>query len=347
MKKRLLSIVIVLAMVCLACTACTAVSPDQSQGAVSSESASGSSTSSASESAEAERTEKETYDIVFMPLNMATESQAFSAKMFEKHAADYGFNVTIMDSKGDPSVETQNIKTAIAQGADAIIDCTNDPLAIVPAMMEAKQAGVVVGMFSCDLDPDSQQYRDFYCGANDLEAGRMAGEAFIENFPDGATIVEVGGQAGNDAQVKRHDGFAEAIEGSNIEVIDSQNCAHWDANDAMNMMQDFIVKDGEKIQGIFCHWDIGYTGCIQAMTSANIDPSTVFSVAVDGCKSGYDQVEDGTQTISLAQNFETMAVDSMELCRKILDGQAVEPINYIEWEVISKDTIDSITRPEW
>ena len=63
--------------------------------------------------------------------------------------------------------------------------------------------------------------------------------------------------------------------------------------------------------------------------------------------SGYDQVADGTQTISLSQNFETMTVLTLEVCRKVLDGEDFDEINYIEWEIISADTIDSIERPAW
>ena len=285
--KKLISLVLVLAMVCVVFAACDTANSVQSEDVDESstdESSTDESSTDESSTDESSGDDQVIYDIVFMPLNMATESQAFSSQMFEKHAAEYGFNVTIMDSKGDAAVESQNVKTAIAQGVDAIMICSNDPLALVPALMEAKAAGIVVGMFSSDLTEEGQQYRDFYCGANDVEAGKAAGKAFIENFPDGATIVEIGGQSGNDAQIKRHDGFAEALEGSNIEVIDSQDCEHWAANDAMNVMQDMIVKYGDEIQGIFCHWDIGYTGIIQALTSANMDPSSIFSVAVDGCQ---------------------------------------------------------------
>jgi ribose transport system substrate-binding protein len=56
----------------------------------------------------------------------------------------------------------------------------------------------------------------------------------------------------------------------------------------MNIMDDFIVKYGDQIQGVFCHWDNGATGVIGALKNANM--TDVFVVGVDGCRAGFDQV---------------------------------------------------------
>jgi ABC-type sugar transport system substrate-binding protein len=276
---------------------------------------------------------------------MSNESQAFAAKMIEKHAGDYGLDVTVMDAKGDPATEAQLINTAIAQEVDAIIINPNDANGVVPGLMSAKEKGIVVGLFSSDLAPENQHYRDFYVGANDIEAGKAAAAAFIDKFPDGAKIVEIGGQSGHDAQIKRHDGFAEGLEGSNITLLETQNCSAWATNDVLDIMQDYIVKYGDDIDGVFCHWDNGATGAIQALENSNME--LPYIVAVDGCKAGFDQVKAGIQAVSLMQNFETMASQSLDLCKQLLEGKTVEQINYITWDTVTKDNIDTFTYPEW
>ena len=141
--------------------------------------------------------------IAFIAANMANESQAFSSKQFQKFGKDYGFEVVVLDAKGDTQTESQLVTNSIAQKFKAIFLNPNDINAIVPSVMKAKQAGVVVGMFSSDLAPANQKFRDFFVGVNDTMAGEAAGDAFLKHFPNGATIVEVGGQAGHDAQIKR------------------------------------------------------------------------------------------------------------------------------------------------
>lgn len=284
--------------------------------------------------------------VAFICANMANPSQAYSSKEFVKYGKDYGFDVTVLDAKGDVQAESTLVTNSIAQGMKAIFLNPNDIKAIVPSVMQAKAAGIIVGMFSSDLATESQQYRDFFVGVNDTQAGQAAGKAFIDKFPDGAKIVEIGGQAGHDAQIKRHDGFTKAIEGSKIEVIDFQVPQQWDTAQAMAIMEDMITKEGDQIQGVFCHWDNGVTGVIEALKAAN-KLDGMFIVGVDGNKNGFAQVKAGEQSVSIAQNFTTMSKKSLELARAIIDGKKVDPINYIPLDVVTKDNIDTFQTPEW
>ena len=284
--------------------------------------------------------------IAFIAANMANESQAFSSKQFQKYGKDYGFEVVVLDAKGDTQTESQLVTNSIAQQFKAIFLNPNDINAIVPSVMKAKQAGVVVGMFSSDLAPANQKFRDFFVGVNDTMAGEAAGDAFLKHFPNGATIVEVGGQAGHDAQIKRHDGFNKKIKGSKIEVIDYKTPQQWATAEAMAITEDLIVKHGKKIQGVFCHWDNGATGVAQALKAANMMDG-MFIVGVDGNRAGFDQVRKGTQSVTIMQNFEVMSKKSMELARAVIDGKKVEPINFVQLDIVDLKNIDQFTPPEW
>lgn len=251
----------------------------------------------------------------------------------------------VFEGQNDVQNEAKAVSNCIAQGYDAIFLNPSDINGIVPSLMEAKEAGLVIGMFSSDLAPEYQQYRDFFCGVDDTMAGETAGQAFMDQFPDGATVVEVGGQAGHDAQIKRHDGFVKATEGSNITMLDSQNCNGWVTADAMAITEDFIVKYGDQIQGIFCHWDNGATGVIEALKNAGM--SDVFVVAVDGCRAGYDQVKAGTQAVCIGQSFTNMAIKKLENARAALTGGNYEAVNFIPLDVVTPDNVNTLPYPEW
>ncbi|MEG1812821.1 MAG: sugar ABC transporter substrate-binding protein [Clostridia bacterium] len=290
--------------------------------------------------------EQKTYNVAYIPGDMANESQAFSAKMMQKYGADYGLNVTILDGQGDAQVQAQVVTNAIAQGLDAIFINPNDINGIVPSLMEAKSAGLVVGMFSSDLPQEYTQYRDFFVGVNDNMAGETAGRAFTEHFPDGATIVEIGGQAGHDAQIKRHDGFMSVIKDSKITLLDSQCTNTWSTAEAMAIMEDFIVKYGDQIQGVFCHWDNGATGIIEALKAANMLEG-MYLIGVDGCRAGFDQVRAGTQSVTIMQNFETQSQKTLACARALLDGGTVEELNFVPLDTVSLENIDQFEVPEW
>ncbi len=284
----------------------------------------------------------------FIVSNQANESQAFSAREFVKYGPTYGFDVTTFDAKGDTQVESQIVTNCIAQKFKVIFLNPNDINAIVPALMKAKQAGIIVGMFSSYLSGADQKWSDFASSSDDLLGGQLAAQQMIKAFPAGAKIVEIGGQAGHNAQLQRHDGFngVKGIKGSKIQVLDFKACQQWATDQAQAIMEDFIVKYGKDIQGVFVHWDNGATGVIQAAKAAGL--KNLFIVGVDGNKAGYVQVKSGDQAVSIAQDFTSMVKKSLELARDKLAGKTVSNnLTIIPQIIYDKTTVSKYSTPEW
>lgn len=284
--------------------------------------------------------------LAFLPGTLENESQAYAAKMFEKFGGDYGFNVIILDSPGgDSQIQAENVNKCVSDGVKVIVVNPNDIVSIVPSLKKAKEAGVIVCLFSSDLLPTFTKYRDIFCGVDDTIAGEVAAKAFLDKFPEGAKIVEIGGQDGHDAQLKRNQGFHKIIDNSNIEVLATQNCSAWSKEDAKKIMAEFITAFGEEIDGVFCHWDNGATGIIQALENAEMEG--VYIVGVDGCKNGFQQILDGKQSITIAQNFENISKKTMERARQLLDGAIIAAVNFIPLDTIGRDNISEYEMPEW
>lgn len=283
--------------------------------------------------------------VAFVVQDLSNESMAYSYRIMQQYAGDYGFSITAFDEANDPQKGVDAIGTCIAQGYDAIIVTPSDPSAIVPALMEAKEAGVIVGLFTSDLAVENQQFRDFFCGVNDTQAGETAAKALIDGFPEGCNVVEIGGQSGHDAQIKRGDGFAKGLEGSNINILATQNCEAWATEDAMSIMEDFITKYGNEIDAVFCHWDNGATGCINALQSAGM--ADVYVIGVDGCSAGYDQVIAGTQAVCIGQSFSNIVLKSYDCIKAAMNGETYEAVNWIPLDVVTADNVKELPYPEW
>jgi ABC-type sugar transport system substrate-binding protein len=285
------------------------------------------------------------YRIAFLPGDMANESQAYSAKQFQKLGPGMGFEVQILDGRADPQVQAQAVNNCVAQKFDAIFVNPNDINGIVPSLTAAKKAGVIVGLFSSDLPANYADSRDIFAGVNDNIAGETAAQSFIKKFPNGAKIVEIGGQAGHDAAIKRHDGFNNAIKGTNITVLDYKAPNAWSTSEAMSIMEDMITKYGNQIQGVFCHWDNGATGVIEAAKAAGI--KDLFIVAVDGCRAGFDQVKAGDQSSTIMQNFATMVETSLKVALKALKKEPFDAVNFVPLDDVSLSNINTFEYPEW
>jgi ABC-type sugar transport system substrate-binding protein len=285
-----------------------------------------------------------TNTLVFIPGSASNPSQAFGFKMFQKHAAEFNFEVSMLDGKADVAEQTKAINNAVAQGADVIIVNPNDALAIVPAMKAAQEAGVVVGIFMAAAQPGDST---FFVAVDDKQAGGVVVQGILDLFPDGATGVEIGGQAGHPAAIDRHDGFEAArADHPEIVVLDYQNPQQWDAAMAQAIAEDMITKYGDEIQFVFCHWDNGATGVINALTAAGMTDVLVFGV--DGNAVAFEQVQSWTNYNSIGQNVETIARKSMEIANLFLaNDPSAQFDNIVPFDLITKETFGNFTPPEW
>ena len=280
---------------------------------------------------------------------MQNPSQAFSWKMYQKNAAKYGFNVINLDNKGDVQTQTAAINSAVAQKVAAIAINPVDEAGYVPATTAAMAGGVVVCLSM--VPPAASAINGSTCSVSvdDILGGQTAAEAIIKAFPNGATGVEIGGQAGHVAANNRHEGFTKGIAGKNITVLDYKNPTAWDTAQAQAIAEDMITKYGDKIKFIFVHWDNGATGVINALKAVNQPwANNVLIIGVDGNKTGFEQVKSWPNYISIAQNAETITSKVMEQSMLWIkkDPSAVKA-NIIPFDIISKDTIANFTAPEW
>jgi len=326
MKKRVLAIIFALVLVLGFVAACDGGTP-------------------ASTPAQEDQDGQKIYKAMFITQAMSNESQAFSWKEFQRLAPEHGFQMTVTAGENEPAVEFDGVLTAIAEGYDAIFVNPSSIEGIVPALRQALEAGIVVGMFSSELLPADKDAMTFFVGSDDYKGAVQAAEFISARFPDGAKGVEVGGQAGHSAAMDRHNGFMDG-KNDNIVILDTQfSPTGWNTHEALANMEDFIVRFGDQIEFVWCHWDNGASGVIDALQSAGMEG--VFVVGVDGNRTGYAQVRAGTQALSVGQSFTNMASESLRLARIVLEGGTAPLDNYIPLDMVTIDTIDSFVEPDW
>jgi ABC-type sugar transport system substrate-binding protein len=280
---------------------------------------------------------------------MPNPSQAFSWKMYQKNAAKYGFKVINFDNGGDVQKQTAAINSAVAQRVAAIAINPVDEAGYVPATKAAMAGGVIVCLSMVPAAESAVDGSTCSVSVDDILGGKTAAEAIMKAFPNGATGVEIGGQAGHVAANNRHTGFSQGIAGKNIQVLDYKNPTAWDTAQAQAIAEDMITRFGDKIQFIFCHWDNGATGVINALKAVNKDwANKVLIIGVDGNKTGFAQVQSWPNYISIAQNAETITSKVMEESMLFIkkDPTAVKK-NVIPFDIIDKTTIANFTAPEW
>ena len=277
--------------------------------------------------------------------SMANASQAFLWAEFQRLEADYGFEMSLAAGQNEVAVEIAGIERAITEGYDAIFLNPSDIEPMIPVITRAKEAGIVVGMVNTEIGEENSDKISFFAGTDDLLGAQQAGEFVNAAFPDGANFVEVGGMAGHMAERLRAQGFRDTIN-ANIIELGAQSCpTGWEGHEAMAIMEDFIVQFGDQIDIVFCHWDNGASSIIEALHAAGM--YDVFIIGVDGNATGYNQVKEGTQALSVGQSITAMADYSLSLARTILQGGTVPLRTMIPWDMVTIDNVNDLPFPDW
>ena len=281
---------------------------------------------------------------IFITQSLSNSTQAFSWSEFQRLMGDYNIDMTVITGEDQVENEIQGIEKAIEEEFDVIFCYPGDIEAVIPVLTQAKEAGIIIGMFYTDLPAEHQHIMDFFCGSDVFAGGQVAGGFVSQQFPEGANFVEVGGFAGDDAVTQLYNGFRTGI-ANNIIELGSKNCAGgWNEHEARAIMEDFLFEFGDQINIVWCHWDIGASAVIEAAQTAG--RHNIFIIGVGGNKTGFRQVKDGTQSLSIGHSYTNMVIKSLENARTLLDGGTVDMYNIIPMELITPETVDSLPWPE-
>ena len=134
-----------------------------------------------------------------------------------EEAAQHGYEVQIVSGDEDVAVQRGQIQDWIVKQAAAIVLNPVDSKTIGPAIREANAAGIPV--FTCDLectDPDAKVVT--HVATDNLQGGRLAGEAMVALLGEGGGQVLVLDLKSAESCVLRVQGFWEVLDEHNADA---------------------------------------------------------------------------------------------------------------------------------
>ena len=191
--------------------------------------------------------------------------------------------------------------------------------------------------------PDSN--RTCYIGTDNVAAGRQAGQLIKEALPQGGKImVFVGVLDASNAQ-QRYQGLKEALQGSNVSIIDVRT-DNTDRVRAKSNAADTIVNNPD-IAGMVGLWSYNGPAIVAAVKEANkVDKIKI--VAFDEEDEPLSGVKDGAIYATVVQQPFEFGYRSMELMSKVLSGDKSQiPASkqiFVPTLAIKKADVEEFTR---
>jgi galactofuranose transport system substrate-binding protein len=234
-----------------------------------------------------------------------------------------GFDLSFSDAQQKQENQIQAIRSYISQGVDVIAFSPVVESGWDPVLQEAQAADIPVILTDRAVDSADDSLYESFIGSDFVLEGEMAGEWAVEQYDgEGYKMVELQGTTGSAPAIDRKEGFGAAIEGSDIEVIDSQT-GNFTRTEGKQVMEGFLQKYDD-IDLVFAHNDDMGLGAIEAIEAAGMVPGEdVKIITIDAVKDGMQALADGKINYIVECN-PLLGPDLAEIAKKVVAGEEVE-----------------------
>ena len=196
-----------------------------------------------------------------------------------------GLNIIVKTSP-DGASQASALEDLTTQGINALVVLPHNSDELTGPLKTVKEKGVFITVVDRALSDPT--INDLYVAGNNPELGRVAGTYMKDKLGTADIVIIRGLPIVIDEE--RQKGFADAIAGSGIKVLDSQ-FGNWSRDDAFKVMQDYLTKF-PKIDAVWCQDDDMAVGVLEAIKQANrTDVKMVIGGA--GMKDMIKKVADG------------------------------------------------------
>jgi len=318
-------------------------SPDPSSEIEAEESldASGATGGAATEPAEIVNATKD-YNLVGLWWSRGFEFMVALDRGCKDEVEKLGASIEILDGNSDSALQVSQIEDNISKGVDGIILAPNNTEDLVVGVKKANDAGVPVVTVDALVNQETVQVESSVSFDN-YKAAQMLGQAVIDMFPDGGTVLENTGDLTFGHAQRRSQGFHDALDATGkFEII--QKDAKWTAENAQAATVDNLNANPD-IVAIYCGNEVMLGGVVAGLKQVNMlktvgEEGHIALFAVDGSPEGLRMVRNGEADGLAEQNAFNMGQYAADSMIAHLEGAEVAPEILIQPVYIDASNVD-------
>lgn len=242
------------------------------------------------------------------------------AQKMKDVAKEQGVELRMQICDNDASKQMSQCENLIAQGIDILILAPHDATSAAAIVDNAKAAGLkVISYDRLVLDADV----DLYVSFDNYEVGRLMGEFLVNKVPKGNYAVFAGAPTDNNAKLYR-DGalfmIKPLVDKGDIKIVMDQWITDWQPTIAMNLMQNALTANNNKIDAVVAPNDNTAGGIIQALAGVGL-AGKVPVTGQDAEVTAAQRIEQGTQAMTVFKDTKLQAQDAIIAAIKMVKGE--------------------------
>lgn len=239
--------------------------------------------------------------------------------VFVSAANQLGAEVDVQDAGGDVDKQIDQIRELIHKQVQVIVVVASDCDRLSAVIREASENGIQVICYDRLV---KNAPVDLYLSVDSQQVGRLMGECIRQNVPEDGKIICVFGSTHDSNTALMRKGFQEAIEGSGIQVIRSEEADDWVAERAYEVVSEEL-RAGQQIDAVMCGNDDLAGQAFQALSEYQ-KAGQVVLVGQDAELAACQRIAEGTQTMTVYKPFLEQARLAAEYAVQLIQGQTPE-----------------------
>lgn len=252
-------------------------------------------------------------------------------------AEELGVNYSVQGpNEFDPTEQIPIVEAVTAQRPDAILIAPTERTALAGPLQAAQDAGITVVLV--DTIVDDPNIGISRIATDNVEGGRVAGQALVELIGGEGTVFVNTTQPGVSTVEERVQGFEEVIEGEpGIEYLG----AEFNNDDATRAAEitSAVLAGNPDLAGIFATNLFSAEGAATALREAGAQEQ-VQLVGFDASPGQVGQLEEGLVQALVAQNPREIGVQGVQTAVASLRGEEFEAQITTPLTVVTQDNLD-------
>jgi ribose transport system substrate-binding protein len=236
-------------------------------------------------------------------------------------------NVITLAPKSESDVigQVQMIENCIAQGVNIIVLSAENPDTVNTPLEAAAKKGIKIVCADTDAPKFKNANKVTFIGTDNYIAAHEGAAAFLKTYcKKGDNIVILRGKLGDTNHDARTKGLTDAIKEAGCNVLDTQD-ANCEADKAASIMENFLTKYGDKINGVMVTSDSMAVGAITSIKAVN-KTDKIAVCGFDGFQVSIQCVADGTEKMIIAQKPYWMGQEAVrDGMAALLKGKTFKP----------------------
>lgn len=264
-------------------------------------------------------------------LSVSTQNNPFFVTLVEgaeEQAKALDLDLTVVDAGDDVVKQINDIDDLVSKNVKVIIVNPVDSDAVAPAVRLAKAAGIKVIAVDRAVNGESVSCQ---IASDNVMGARLGGEYMVKLIGDGAKVAELEGVLGASATIDRGEGFHQAANAANFDIVARQT-ANFNRAEGLNVTEN-ILQAHPDIVGIFAHNDEMALGAAKAVASSGKD---IVIVGFDATDDGLAAVKDGSMAGTVAQQPGLMGKQAVDVALDLINGKTVPASLPVEVALITE-----------